>query len=75
MLKITTENLRHIYFSGKEVQCQLYIPDNIAYLWDASGYYDKEDAYIYLVSPSTMLQYQDFVDNIEKHQPLLAELR
>lgn len=75
MLKLTVENMRHIYLSGREVRQETYIPNDIAYLWDGSGFYEKDEWYIYLVSPKSFRDYRNFVDKLEKECPLLAELR
>lgn len=60
-----------IYFSNKAIQLTPYTVKNRVCVW-----FDRdEEEILYLMSPETYNDYKQFVENLEKETPLLAELK
>ncbi len=71
MLKANQENFIKMYFSGLRVESTIYfVNDSIV-----EGYFNDSGDTMFMVSPETHHHYLKFIESLEKHKPLLAELR
>lgn len=71
MLKANQENFIKMYFSGLRVQSTMYFMNDSIVEWNNGFNGDT----MFIVSPETHHHYLKFIESLEKHKPLLAELR
>ena len=64
-MKLSEEAFLKIYFSDREICVDIFINDCSILMWDN----------MCLMSPYGYGKFQEFVENLEKERPLLAELR
>lgn len=64
-MKLGEEAFLKIYFSNREICVDIFINDCSILMWDN----------MCLMSPYGYDKFQEFVENLEKERPLLAELR
>ena len=75
-MQIANERLfTNIYFSNREILCEIYCSENRVLTWDKNLFSPEIEDLVYIMNPKTYNDYQIFIRKLEKECPLLVELK